>query len=376
MSWQPQQGYGQLQQGYGQPSNGQPFYGQSQQPQQQYGGQQQYGAQMPAQQSGMHQPHQGGPQGQGNLSGRKRALLCACNYAGTSAALNGCITDATCLKYLLQKRFHFQEADIRVLTDDNPDPNWRPTRKNIDYWIGWLVNDQRPGDDLWFSFSGHGSQTPDQTGEETDGMAETILPCDFKTAGQLTDAELNRRLINPLLQGTRLHAVVDACHSGSSMNLPFRCKVKGGVPTWKSEYLPGRMRTHKGTAGGLAIQIAAAGDKETAADTSALSGGTSTGAATFSFIQAVEKHGPALTYGVLLSEMDNVLHSMGGPSSIGSASSLVNSLGLGKMMKGFKGASQVLGMVDNGLAAAGLRGGQTPQLSANYEFDVNAPIQL
>ena len=49
-------------------------------------------------------------------------------------------------------------------------------------------------------------------------------------------------------------------------------QVKGGVPTWKSEYLEGRQRSHKGTAGGLAIQIAAAGDRETAADTNALSG--------------------------------------------------------------------------------------------------------
>ena len=34
----------------------------------------------------------GGPQGQGMLSGRKRALLCGCNYAGSSAALNGRLT--------------------------------------------------------------------------------------------------------------------------------------------------------------------------------------------------------------------------------------------------------------------------------------------
>jgi len=44
------------------------------------------------------------------------------------------------------------------------------------------------------------------------------------------------------------------------------------VPTWKNEYATGRLRSYKGTAGGLAIQFAAAGDKETAADTSALSG--------------------------------------------------------------------------------------------------------
>lgn len=55
-------------------------------------------------------------------------------------------------------------------------------------------------DDQLGRWAGHGSQTPDRTGEETDGMAETILPCDFKTSGQITDAELNRILINPLLQ--------------------------------------------------------------------------------------------------------------------------------------------------------------------------------
>ena len=48
--------------------------------------------------------------------------------------------------------------------------------------------------------------------------------------------------------------------------------MKRGIPTWKNEYLPGALRTYKGTAGGLAVQIAASKDSETAADTSALSG--------------------------------------------------------------------------------------------------------
>ena len=43
---------------------------------------------------------------------------------------------------------------------------------------------------------------------------------------------------------------------------------------------------HQGTAGGEALQIGAARDKQTAADTAAMSGGASTGAATFAFIQA------------------------------------------------------------------------------------------
>jgi hypothetical protein len=40
------------------------------------------------------------------------------------------------------------------------------------------------------------------------------------------DNELCQRLVNPLRQGVRLHAVIDACHSGSALDLPFRCKVR------------------------------------------------------------------------------------------------------------------------------------------------------
>ena len=39
------------------------------------------------------------------------------------------------------------------------------------------------------------------------------------------DNELCQRLVNPLQHGVRLHAVIDACHSGSALDLPFRCKV-------------------------------------------------------------------------------------------------------------------------------------------------------
>ena len=48
----------------------------------------------------------------------------------------------------------------------------------------------------------------------------------------------------------------------------------------------------QGTAGGEALQIGAARDKQTAADTAAMSGGASTGAATFAFIQVLH-HPPA-----------------------------------------------------------------------------------
>lgn len=55
-------------------------------------------------------------------------------------------------------------------------------------------------------------------------------------AGQIIDDDLNNWLVNPLPEGVVLHCVIDACHSGSVMDLPYRSKIKYGKPVWKNEY--------------------------------------------------------------------------------------------------------------------------------------------
>jgi hypothetical protein len=73
---------------------------------------------------------------------------------GSSFALNGCINDALCVRHLLKTRFGFQDADIMLLTDDQSDPQKWPTRANMIYQMQMLVWDLRPGDSLFFHFSG------------------------------------------------------------------------------------------------------------------------------------------------------------------------------------------------------------------------------
>lgn len=73
--------------------------------------------------------------------------------------------------------------------------------------------DSRPGDSLWFSFSGHGSQIKDYNGDEADGMDETILPVDYKTAGHIVDDDLYA-IVRRITRGARLTVLLDACHSG------------------------------------------------------------------------------------------------------------------------------------------------------------------
>jgi metacaspase-1 len=82
--------------------------------------------------------------------------------------------------------------------------------------------------------AGHGSQKADYTGEELDGKNETLLPTDYASAGQIIDDELNAALVRPIGPGVRLHALLDACHSGTGLDLPYETHVdhRTGSVTW------------------------------------------------------------------------------------------------------------------------------------------------
>ena len=53
--------------------------------------------------------------------------------------------------------------------------------------IEWLIKGAKPGDSLFFHYSGHGSQVKDKDGDEIDGLDETILPVDFQKSGMIID---------------------------------------------------------------------------------------------------------------------------------------------------------------------------------------------
>lgn len=53
-------------------------------------------------------------------------------------------------------------------------------------------------------------------------------------------------MVQPLMPNVTLHAVIDACHSGTALDLPYRAKVDhSGRWYWK-----GRARYDKCTRGG------------------------------------------------------------------------------------------------------------------------------
>lgn len=74
--------------------------------------------------------------------------------------------------------------------------NERATRANLERAITqWLPSVSKPGDTVFIFFSGHGSQIPDDNGDETDKFDELILPHDFWTLGLLAS------LVKKLEQG-------------------------------------------------------------------------------------------------------------------------------------------------------------------------------
>jgi len=93
--------------------------------------------------------------------------------------------------------------------------------------MNWLVANAQPNDNLFFHYSGHGGQTEDLDGDEEDGYDETIYPVDFKQAGQIIDDELHWVLVRPLPPGCRLTAIMDCCHSGSALDLPYEYGIQG-----------------------------------------------------------------------------------------------------------------------------------------------------
>ncbi|KAJ6420780.1 hypothetical protein OIU84_028194 [Salix udensis] len=208
----------------------------------------------------------------GTRTATKRALLIGVTYK-RKYMLKGTINDVKSMRELLINNFGFKEENIIVLTD----LQMETTRKKIVESMEWLVKDCQAGDSLVFYFSGHGIRKPDFEGDERDGFDENICP------------------YGPLKKDVTLHAIVDACHSGTVLDLEHVYNRE--QKRWEDNSPPsGNARKH--TDGGLAISISACQDHEIAVDTSAFTK-TMSGALTYLLIYFLKQH-RGLTYGDLL----------------------------------------------------------------------------
>eukprot|EP00986_Skeletonema_menzelii_P006867 scaffold2612_cov132-Skeletonema_menzelii.AAC.3 len=224
-------------------------------------------------------------------NGRHKSLLIGINYTGTRAALRGCINDAKNMQTLLLRNgFPNDGSHMLMLTDErHRGSEYQPTASNIMKAMAWLMNDVQKGDVLFFHFSGHGGQVPDKTGHEADGWNETLIPLDHTRAGQISDDVLWGSLVYNLPEGARLTALMDMCHSGTGLDLPYDYNVN--TRRWTEDVNPAHSK-------GDAVLFSGCEDSQTSADVQGYSGAG--GAMTLAFTKAYQQC-PSATYHEFLS---------------------------------------------------------------------------
>lgn len=152
-------------------------------------------------------------------NGTKRAVLIGINYVGQNGELSGCHNDVRNISKYLQRCQGFSSSNMTVLMDDGR--HEEPTYSNIMRAFEWVVRESQPGDTVFIHYSGHGGRVEDQDGDEDDGHDETLIPVDFQRKGQIRDDDLLKYLVKPLSQGVLMTCLMDCCHSGTVLDLPY-----------------------------------------------------------------------------------------------------------------------------------------------------------
>ena len=109
-----------------------------------------------------------------------------------------------------------------------------PTRDNIISELNNLV--QKAIDEnlteLWFSYSGHGSNIVSTT--ESDNKDEVLVPLDYPTTYNLiTDNELHE-IFSKLPSTCSLFSLIDACNSGTVLDLKYVCRLNDNDITFEN----------------------------------------------------------------------------------------------------------------------------------------------
>lgn len=208
-----------------------------------------------------------------NSANKKFAVVIGINYVGTSNALNGCINDAKNVKAFLIDKAGYLAQNIVMIADDGINP--KPTKQNILNSFTTLINKatNEGFNELWFSYSGHGSYQSDKDGDEDDRNDEVICPSDFSSAGMIVDDYIYDNFVCKLPANTTLFSIMDCCHSGTIFDLPCLYNTTYTTNNTKNKHVA------------KVISISGCKDNQTSADAYINNGYE--GAMTWSFLNAL-----------------------------------------------------------------------------------------
>lgn len=169
----------------------------------------------------------------GGASGNRKAVCVGINAYPGRNELFGCVADAEAWAQALTS-LHFETA---LLLDQEA------TRENLLDTMGNVLDSASAGDVIVFQFAGHGTQVPDDDGDEEVGqdddglvgdangqMDEAFVPIDFESGGLLIDDDLNA-LFARVPKGVSLTCFFDTCHSDTVTRVAsFGAPEKVGRP--------------------------------------------------------------------------------------------------------------------------------------------------
>lgn len=141
------------------------------------------------------------------------ALLVGINYIGTPNELHGCVNDIENMSKMLQSKGGFTEKDITLLSDAYKGAGFAPTRDNVLNALKNMVREAKPGDTIFFHYSGHGTNSLRPINDY-----EAICPLNGKDIELIADFELHN-IVKGLVPGARFISALDCCHSGDMFNL-------------------------------------------------------------------------------------------------------------------------------------------------------------
>jgi len=220
------------------------------------------------------------------------------NYPGISNDLNGCVNDAKDWSALLQG-FGFETS---LMLDS------QATRTNVKAALRELVDSTNAGDVAVFTYSGHGTQVSDASGDESDRYDEAIYLYD----GTVKDDDL-RVILDGIHPQATLVIISDSCFSGSVTRLaPEPATPRFVPPTFSTANKTTRRSFLLPEAGMPEILITGCSDSEYSYD--AEFNGRPNGAMTAYAIQVI-KQNPNISYREFHANLRNLLPSKDYPQT-------------------------------------------------------------
>ena len=156
----------------------------------------------------------------------KRAILIGINYIGSINELTECVDGMQNLADLLTVNNYFNTDEIVLMNDNQRETSFYPTKQNIINQFESLIQLAQENSpcyiEAFIAYSGHGSYLYNNKTTDKKGI---ICPIDYEHHNYITDENFNNNFIFRLPKNVRLITLIDACFTGTELDLRYNYAV-------------------------------------------------------------------------------------------------------------------------------------------------------